>query len=78
MNTPLFPHVASEFDLRGQVAKEFFANFHTIIENNRVDFVVSTDVQDLTYVEQHIVHWTCIDARQTEQNNPNPFDFTMK
>lgn len=47
MNTHLFPHVASEFDLRGQVAKEFFANFHTIIENNRVDFVVSTDKQQL-------------------------------
>lgn len=33
--------------MRGQVAKEFFANFHTIIENNRVDFIVSTDKQQL-------------------------------
>ena len=47
MDTSLFSNVASEFDLRGQVAKEFFPNFHTIIENSRVDFVVSTDKQQL-------------------------------
>lgn len=47
MDTPLFSNVASEFDLRGQVAKEFFPNFHTIIENSRVDFVVLTDKQQL-------------------------------
>lgn len=43
----LFSDVVSEFDLRNQVAKEFFADFHTIIENNRVDFLVSSDKQQL-------------------------------
>ena len=43
----LFPCVASEFDLRNQVAKAFFSNFHTIIENNRVDFLVSSDKSQL-------------------------------
>ena len=43
----LFPCIASEFDLRNQVAKEFFPKFHTIIENNRVDFLVSSDKSQL-------------------------------
>ncbi len=43
----LFPCVASEFDLRNQVAKAFFNNFNTVIENNRVDFLVSSDKQQL-------------------------------
>ncbi len=43
----LFPCVASEFDLRNQVAKVFFNSFNTVIENNRVDFLVSSDKQQL-------------------------------
>lgn len=41
MSTSLFSNVASEFDLRLQVQKEFFAEYNTIIEDNRVDFIVS-------------------------------------
>ena len=43
----IFENVPSEFDLRLQVQQRFFSNYHCSIEDNHVDFIVSSSRESL-------------------------------
>ena len=43
----IFDNIPSEFDLRLQVQQKFFSHYHCSIEDNRIDFIVSSNKESL-------------------------------